>query len=72
MPSEEETQYQRHGTDRDYLLNVKDIEGETPLFSAVRNNYYDNCVFLIGEGADVSVKNNDGKTAYDIAIWAGC
>ncbi len=55
----------------DYLLNVKDIEGENPLFSAVRNNYYDNCVFLIGEGADVSVKNNDGKTAYDIATELG-
>lgn len=63
--------YHNEKRSMDYLLNVKDINGETPLFSAVRNNYYDNCVFLIGEGADVGVKNNDGKTAYDIAAELG-
>ena len=54
-----------------YLLNEKDIYGETPLFFAVRGNETDNCAFLINEGADMDIKNNEGKTAYDVAVELG-
>lgn len=54
-----------------YLLNEKDSIGESPLFYAVRGNAPENCAFLIKEGADVNVKNNEGKTAYDIAVELG-
>lgn len=50
------------------LLNALDANGETPLFYAVREGKIDNCAFLIEEGADINIKNNAGKTAYDIAI----
>lgn len=50
------------------LLNQKDANGETPLFYAVRANNSGNCQFLINEGADVNIENNEGKTAYDIAV----
>lgn len=52
----------------DSLLNEKDANGETPLFFAVRANNPANCEFLIGEGADVDIRNNEGKTAYDVAL----
>lgn len=54
-----------------YLLNVQDADGETPLFGAVRRGMFDNCKFLIEEGADTSIRNNEGKTAYDIAVELG-
>lgn len=54
-----------------YLLNEKDIYGETPLFFAVRGNEPENCAFLISEGADMDIKNNEGKTAYDVAVELG-
>lgn len=54
-----------------YLLNAKDIYGETPLFFAVRGNEPENCAFLISEGADMDIKNNEGKTAYDVAVELG-
>lgn len=53
------------------LLNEKDVNGETPLFYAVRANNAGNCEFLINEGADINIRNNEGKTAYDIAIESG-
>lgn len=53
------------------LLNEKDANGETPLFYAVRANNSSNCEFLINEGADVNIRNNEGKTPYDIAIELG-
>lgn len=54
-----------------YLLNMPDANGETPLFYAVRGDKSDNCAFLIEEGADISIQNNEGKTAYDIAVELG-
>lgn len=53
------------------LLNEKDANGETPLFYAVRANNFNNCEFLISEGADISIRNNEGKTAYDVAVELG-
>ena len=51
-----------------YLLNVRNANGETPTFSAVRADNYDNCQFLLSEGADLDIRNSDSKTAYDIAV----
>lgn len=53
------------------LLNEKDANGETPLFYAVRANNSGNCEFLISEGADANIRNNEGKSAYDIAVELG-
>ena len=53
------------------LLNEKDANGETPLFYAVRREKIDNCRFLIEKGADISIQNNEGKTAYDVAVELG-
>ena len=55
----------------EHLLNVKDADGETPIFEAVRYDDYDICQFLIQEGADLTVKNKEGKTAYDVAVELG-
>lgn len=63
--------YHDEKREMDYLLNEKDIYGETPLFFAVRGNEPDNCAFLINEGADMDIKNNEGKTAYDVAVELG-
>ena len=54
------------------LLDAQDAKGETPLFRAVRAGMFDNCIFLIAEGADISIRNNEGKTAYDVAVELGC
>lgn len=54
-----------------YLLNEQDANGETALFCAIRAEMFDNCNFLIAEGIDVSIQNNEGKTAYDIAEELG-
>lgn len=53
------------------LLNEQDANGETPLFYAIREGRLDNCNFLIEEGIDVSIQNNEGKTACDIAEELG-
>lgn len=63
--------YHNEKRSMEYLLNATDANGETPIFSAVRRNYYDNCEFLINEGADLTIKNNEGKTAYDVAVELG-
>lgn len=55
----------------DSLLNEKDANGDTPLFYAVRENNFNNCEFLISEGVDVNIRNNEGKTAYDVAVELG-
>lgn len=54
-----------------YLLNAQDVNGETPLFWAAREGKLYNCLFLIEEGARIDIQNNEGKTAYDIAMDAG-
>lgn len=54
-----------------YLLNAVDANGETPIFWAVRGEMFYNYMFLISEGADTSIRNNDGKTVYDVAEELG-
>lgn len=54
-----------------YLLDMQDANGDTALFRAIRAEMFDNCNFLIEEGADISIRNNEGKTAYDVAVELG-
>lgn len=63
--------YHNENRSMEHLLNVKDADGETPIFEAVRYDDYDICQFLIQEGADLTVKNKEGKTAYDVAVELG-
>lgn len=63
--------YHNENRGMDYLLNTKDVNGDTPIFYSVRRNYVGNCEFLINEGADINIKNNEGKTAYDVAVELG-
>lgn len=60
--------YHNEKRDMAYLLNEQDAHGETPIFYAVRSNNFGNCKFLIEEGADLSIKNNEGKTVYEVAV----
>ncbi|MCH5281554.1 MAG: ankyrin repeat domain-containing protein [Lachnospiraceae bacterium] len=63
--------YHNENRSMEHLLNVANAVGETPIFTAVRYDYYDICEFLIEEGADLTVKNKEGKTAYDVAVELG-
>mgnify|MGYP001099933349 CR=1 FL=1 len=53
------------------LLDARDANGETALFYAIRAEMFDNYDFLIEEGADITIKNNDGKTVLDVAVELG-
>lgn len=52
-------------------LNVKNIEGITPLMAAARYNTVDIAKILLENGALPSMMNNDGETAFDIAVRMG-
>jgi ankyrin repeat protein len=47
-------------------INNKNVNGNTPLHIAVKNNRLNNAIFLLENGSDYSIKNNVGDTAYDI------
>lgn len=53
------------------LLNVQDANGETALFRSIRAKKYDNAIFLLEEGADTSIQNNEGRNVYDVAVELG-
>jgi len=53
-------------TDDRELLNVKDINGWTPLHEAARNGNVVVVSFLVENGADVLAKTVDGDTARDL------
>lgn len=50
-------------------VNAQTELGETPLHFAAKSNYrpLENIVVLLNTGADGSLKNGDGKTAFDVA-----
>ena len=48
-------------------INIKGSNGETPLHKAAKNGHVDMVKLLISNGANKNIKNNDGKTAKDIA-----
>ena len=47
--------------------NSKDSNGYTPLAAAVSYNHIDLIEFLISEGADVNIRDNENDTPLDIA-----
>lgn len=50
-------------------VNAKDIYGDTPLHQVALGNRsnVETAIYLIGHGANKNIKNDKGKTAYDIA-----
>jgi ankyrin repeat protein len=52
-------------------LNVKNIEGITPLMAAVQFGYQDIVAILLERGAKPNMTNSDGETAFDIAMSKG-
>ena len=48
-------------------MNIQNRKGETALMIAVSNQYINIVIYLIEKGADVTIRNNNGKTALDIA-----
>lgn len=58
-----------------YSLNVNmksKIKNTTLLMLTTYRDSIEVCEFLIKNGADKSLRNNDGKTAYDLAIENNC
>lgn len=54
------------------IINEKDNNGETPIFSACQKNVSTYILsFLLKEGANISVRNNKGQTILAKAIEAG-
>lgn len=56
---------QRVLRDNTVNLNVQDLNGNTPLIWASRNNNFLMCKELINAGADWNIFNNDGKCFID-------
>jgi len=52
-------------------LNVRDEEGESPLFYAVRGRHVNVIRYLFRYGAEHSLKNQDGETALEVADSIG-
>ena len=49
------------------FVDVPDEKNNTPLHYAAKYNNVDVCKILINRGANLLKKNNDKKTAYDVA-----
>ncbi len=47
-------------------INIQDTEGLSPLMLAAKNGYAQGVKALVEAGADKSLKNLEGKTAYDL------
>lgn len=52
-------------------VNGRDVNGRTPLMIAATNGRQGICELLVLEGADVSLRDPDGRTAGDLAIRCG-
>jgi hypothetical protein len=52
-------------------INIKTIEGDTPLHIAARNNNKDIVSFLITQGASITERNNAGETPMFQAVRTG-
>lgn len=48
-------------------INYQNYNGETPLMLAVQSGNYDNVYVLLENNSDTTLKNNDEKTALEIA-----
>jgi|TARA_B100001013_G_C24605515_1_gene440825 ankyrin repeat protein len=49
------------------IINSRDINEKTPLMIAAENNQKDICELLIKLGADILLKDSEGRTALDLA-----
>ena len=58
----------KHLIDYGVKLDVQTIDGETPLMIAAKYNNVDNVKLLVYNQANQTLKNKDGKTAWDFAI----
>ena len=47
-------------------INIQNINGDTPLHLAVKNNNSNTYRFLLLKGANYTIRNYDGKTASDL------
>ena len=52
-------------------INLQGVSGETILMEAVRLGNLETVDFLLGLGADASIRDNKGKTALDYAKECG-
>lgn len=52
-------------------INTKNLQGITPLMAAVEENTPDIVEVLVEHGADLTLVNVDGETAYEIAVRLG-
>jgi len=50
-------------------INLKDAEGNTPIFYAVKNGNLDSIKYLIANGSNIFQKNNSGETLLHIASY---
>ena len=53
--------------DNSELHDGKDEEGNTILMNAAKHNYSEVVKYLLNNGADKTIKNNENKTALDMA-----
>jgi ankyrin repeat protein len=53
------------------FINQANKQGRTPLMWAVIGNSVEGVQYLLKNGADISVKSLEGKTAYDYAMEKG-
>lgn len=49
------------------IIDYQDIDGMTPLMAAVDKEHLQTAKVLLDEGADPSIEDETGKTAFDIA-----
>ena len=53
------------------LINQANTKGETPLMWAASHNSAEGVAYLLENGAEITLKNAENKTAYDYAIEQG-
>lgn len=47
-------------------MNMQDNNGDTPCHAAGKNENYEILGIFLNEGADFNIKNNNGKTVFDV------
>lgn len=58
-------------TDKPTLVNARDLNGNTPLVTAIVNRDQDWTVYLLQQGADPNLPNRDGESPLMAAARAG-
>ena len=53
------------------MLNQQNASGNTGLHWAVFSNKKEVVEYLLSEGADVEIKNSEGKNAFDLSLEFG-